>query len=156
MLKYLIKWKVLFFSLNNLIWKKKKKKRKEKKAQEVIFSRTISKLFYSQICFNDVYICKNLSEWEIYFLLSCSVINAEICARNRYHWKTVSKLPQHSLITTFWLWWCCLCKKNELDVESHKLRGWFRKLCLFYKIRKSNNMEQSSIQNSVNRGCFNT
>ena len=52
-----------FFPLITLSGKKKKKKKKkEKKAQEVIFSRTISKLFYSQICFNDVYICKNLSE----------------------------------------------------------------------------------------------
>ena len=34
-------------------------------SQEVIFARVISKLFLSQICFNYLYICKNLSEWEV-------------------------------------------------------------------------------------------
>ena len=70
-----------------------------KQAQEVVFSKKMTKLF-THICFYNAYIHRNLSEWEIEFLLSYLVKNVQLTAKNGCHYKTISKLSQHSLITT--------------------------------------------------------
>ena len=53
---------------------------------------------------------------------------------------------------------------NELGLESLEFRWWFRKLCLFYKIKKNwftriysqyDTTKQPSVQHSVNWGCCN-
>ena len=56
-----------------------------KQAQKVIFSRKITNFFDSQICFNNVSICRNLFGLEIEFPVSYLVRNVQPNARNRYN-----------------------------------------------------------------------
>ena len=77
-------------------------------------------------CFNNVYICSNLSGWEIKFLLSYLVRNIQINTRNTCHYNTISKvLAQHSLIQCesfvrpyLDYEYAVYAKRNELGLES--------------------------------------
>ena len=68
-----------------------------KQAQEVTFSRTITKSYNSRNYFNNIlgiYLNEKLN-----FYYSILARNVQINARNRCHEKPISKLHQHSLIT---------------------------------------------------------
>ena len=70
-----------------------------KQAQELTFSRPMAKSYHSQICYTNIlgiYLNEKLN-----FYYHIWVRNANINARNRCHWKAISKLPQHSFIKTF-------------------------------------------------------
>ena len=70
-----------------------------KQVQEVLFSKTITKSYHSQICFKnilEIYLNEKLN-----FCYHILIRNVQINARNRCHQKTISKLPQHILMKTF-------------------------------------------------------
>ena len=67
-----------------------------KQVQKVLFSKTITKSYHSQICFKNIL--------GIYLNDICYHIlvrNVQINARNRCHQKAISKLPQHILMKIF-------------------------------------------------------